>query len=191
MEKNLFDDFEKRVYDEINFHIDKTISQRRRTRVDGIVESILSDIDRKYGKDMKFQDIKDEDEINALHHVRYGPEMKSPLTKQIKTEEIKARMKEKSDQLSNEGKDFIPKGQSYGFLRAYQHLPETEIQEESKRLQKALDTIFLADIVKKYSVTTNISVIKTYEKHAFRSIKQRIKMTTTSTPYTYPCIGKR
>ncbi|VDI43403.1 Hypothetical predicted protein, partial [Mytilus galloprovincialis] len=155
MEKNLFDDFEKRVDDEINFHIDKTISQRRRTRVDGIVESILSDIDRKYGKDMKFQDMKDEDEINALHH-------------QLKTEEIKARLKEISDQLSNEGKDFIPKGQSYGFLRAYQHLPETEIQEESKRLQKALDTIFVADIVKKYSVTTKISVIKTYDKDALR-----------------------
>lgn len=103
MEKNLFDDFEKRVVNEINFHIDKTISQRRRTRVDGKRESILSDIDRKYGKDMKFQDIKDEDEINALHYVRYGPEMKSPLTKLLKTEEIKARFKEINDQHLMEG----------------------------------------------------------------------------------------
>ncbi|CAC5391161.1 unnamed protein product [Mytilus coruscus] len=99
----------------------------------------------------------------------------SPFISQLKRESIKARLKELSDQLSTEGKGFLPKGQSYGYLRAYQYLPDKDIQEEAKRLQKALDTIFLADMVHKYHRTTKIYVLTQYEKDALRNIRPRSK----------------
>ncbi|CAC5391152.1 EXD1 [Mytilus coruscus] len=181
-ERNLLPEYKTRVEDEINFHIDEAVSHRKRTRVDGIVESILKDIEKKYGKDTRFQDITDEDEINAMHHARYEPEVMSPFIKKLKTEEIKARLKELSDQLSTEGNNFIPKAKSYGFLRAYQYISERDIQAEAKRLQQALDTLFLADMKNKYSLTTNINVIAPYEKDALRSIRPRSQHDSTINP---------
>lgn len=171
----MFIDFQKRVDDEINYNNDKVTFKRRQTRMDGIVESIISDIERKYERNITFGDLIDEDEINAIHHIKYDPKEMSPFIKQLKTEEMKARLKEVSDQLSTEGSSFLPKGQSYGFLRFYQKHQDENIQLEAKRLQKALDTIFLADIVKKYSMTTKIGVIKTYEKEALSCIRPRSK----------------
>ncbi|XP_063418041.1 uncharacterized protein LOC134700595 [Mytilus trossulus] len=172
-ERNLIPEFKTRVEDEINYFIDEATSQRKKTRVDEIVESILKDMETKYVKDTRFQDITDEDEINAMHHLRYDLEVMSPFITKLKTEEIKARLKELSDQLSTEGNNFIPKAKSYGFLRAYQYISEREIQTEAKRLQQALDTIFLADMKNKYSSTTKIGVISPYEKDALRSIRPR------------------
>ncbi|XP_052081828.1 ribonuclease D-like isoform X1 [Mytilus californianus] len=174
-ENKLLTKYQERVEDEINYYIDETAPQRRRTRVDGIVESIISDIERKYGKDTKFQDITDEDEINALHNVRYDAEVMSPFIKQLKTEMIKAQLKELGDQLSTEGNTFIPKARSYGFLKAYQNIPDKDIQEEAKRLQKALDTIILSDMANKYSLNTKVNVVKKCEKDALQSIRPRHK----------------
>ncbi|VDI69770.1 Hypothetical predicted protein [Mytilus galloprovincialis] len=181
-ERNLIPEFKTRVEDEINYYIDEATSQRKKTRVDEIVESILTDMEKKYGKDTRFQDITDEDEINAMHHLRYDPEVMSPFIKKLKTEEIKARLKELSDQLSTEGNNFVPKAKSYGFLRAYQYISERDIQTKAKRLQQALDTIFLADMKNKYSSTTKISVISPYEKDALRSIRPRSQRDSTINP---------
>ncbi|XP_052081834.1 uncharacterized protein LOC127719646 isoform X4 [Mytilus californianus] len=178
----LLPEFKTRVEDEINYHIDEAASQRKRTRIEGIVESILKDIEKKYDKNTKFQDISNEDETNAMHHARYDPEVMSPFIKKLKTEEIKARLKELSDQLSTEGNSFIPKAKSYGFLRAYQYIQDREIQAEAKRLQIALDTLFLADMKNKYSLTTNINVIAPYEKDALRSIRTRSQHDSTINP---------
>ncbi|XP_052081827.1 uncharacterized protein LOC127719645 [Mytilus californianus] len=174
-ESNSLNEFEKRVEDEINYHIDEAPSKRRRGRVDGIVESIISDIERKHKTDIKFEDITDEDEINAIHNIRFDKDGLSPFIMRLRTEDIKAQLKEISDQLSKEGNRFLPKGQSYAFLRAYQYHPDKDIQEKAKRLQKSLETLFLADMVNKYSLNTEINVIKTYEKDALRSIRPRSK----------------
>ncbi|CAC5391160.1 EXD1 [Mytilus coruscus] len=40
-ENKLLTEYKERVQDEINYHIDEAASQRRRTRIDGIVESVL------------------------------------------------------------------------------------------------------------------------------------------------------
>ncbi|CAC5368061.1 EXD1 [Mytilus coruscus] len=181
-ENKLLPEYKTRVEDEINYHIDETASQRKRTRVDGIVECILKDIGKKYKKDTKFLDITDEDDIYAIHHVRYDAEVVSPFIKQLKIESIKARLKELSDQLSTEGNSFIPKARSYGFLRAYQYLPDRDIQAEAKRLQKVLDTLLIAGMVHKYSLTTKINVIAPYEKDALQSIRPRSQHDSTINP---------
>lgn len=49
-ERNLIPEFKTRVEDEINYYIDEATSQRKRTRVDGIVESILKDMEKNMGK---------------------------------------------------------------------------------------------------------------------------------------------
>lgn len=174
-EKALLTEYEKRVQDEVNYHIDDAASQRKRIRVDGIVQSVLKDIEDKYGNDTRFQDLTDDDEIKAIQNCRYDQEIMSPFINQLKIESIKARLQELSDQLSTEGNNFLPKGQSYGYLRAYQYLPDKDIHEEAKRLQNALETIFLADMVNKYSPSTNINVITQYEKDALRNIRPRNK----------------
>ncbi|VDI69768.1 exonuclease 3'-5' domain-containing protein 1 [Mytilus galloprovincialis] len=174
-EKALLAEYEKRVQDEVNYHIDDAASQRKRIRVDGIVQSVLKDIEDKYGNDTRFQDLTDDDEIKAIQNCRYDQEIMSPFINQLKIESIKARLQELSDQLSTEGNNFLPKGQSYGYLRAYQYLPDKDIHEEAKRLQNALETIFLADMVNKYSPSTNINVITQYEKDALRNIRPRNK----------------
>ncbi|CAG2215983.1 EGL [Mytilus edulis] len=174
-ENNLLSRYQERVDDEINYYIDETAPQRRRTRIDGIVKSIISDMERKYGRDKKFQDITDQNEINALKQLRYDEEVMSPFIKQVKTEAIKAQLKELSDQLSSEGNNFIPNSRSYGYLRAYQYIPDKDIQEEAKRLQKTLDTIILSDMATKYSLRTKFNVVKQCERDALQSIRPRNK----------------
>ncbi|CAC5391158.1 EXD1 [Mytilus coruscus] len=180
--KKLLTEYEERVQDEINYYIDEAASQRKQTRINGIVESVLQDIEKKYGKDTTFHDITNEDEIKAIQKARYDNELMTPFIKQLKVGSIKARLKEISDQLSTEGNNFIPKGQSYGYLRAYQYISDRDIQTEAKRLQKALDTIFLADMINKYNETTNINVIVPYEKDALKSIRPKSKHDTKINP---------
>lgn len=174
-ENNLLTKYQERVDNEINYYIDETARQRRRTRVDGIVKAIISDIERKYGGDTKFQDITDQDEINALKQLRFEAEVMSSLIKQLKTEAIKAQLKELSDQLFTEGNNFIPNSRSYGYLRAYQNIPDKDIQEEAKRLQKALNSIILSDMANKYSLKTKFNVVKQCERDALQSIRPRNK----------------
>ncbi|CAG2233182.1 EGL [Mytilus edulis] len=49
-ERNLIPEFKTRVEDEINYYIDEATSQRKKTRVDEIVESILTDMEKNMGK---------------------------------------------------------------------------------------------------------------------------------------------
>lgn len=146
------------------------------------MECILKDIGTKYTNDTKFLDITDEDDIYAIHHVRYEAEVVSPFIQKLKIDSIKARLKELSDQMSTEGNNFIPKARSYKFLRAYQYLPDRDIQAEAERLQKALDTLFLKRMVTKYSLATKIDVIAPYEKDALQSIRPRNQHDSTINP---------
>ncbi|CAG2233199.1 EGL [Mytilus edulis] len=111
-------------------------SKRRQARVGQIVESIISDIERKYETDIKFEDITDEDEINTIHNIRFDKVGIVPFIMRLRTGDNKAQLKEVSDQLSKEGNRLLPKWQTYGFLRAYQFHPDKDIQESAKHLQK-------------------------------------------------------
>ncbi|XP_063418040.1 uncharacterized protein LOC134700592 [Mytilus trossulus] len=181
-ENKLLPEYKTRVEDEINYYIDEAASKIKQTRIDESVNCILKDIGTKYNKDTKFLDITDEDDIYAIHHVRYEAEVVSPFIKQLKIESIKLRLQELSDQLSTEGNNFIPKARSYKFLRAYQYLPDRDIQTYAKRLQKTLDTLFLACMEKKYSLDTHINFIAPYEKDALQSIRPRNPHDSTIDP---------
>lgn len=146
------------------------------------MEYILKDIGNKYNSDTKFLDITDEDDIYAIHHVRYEAEGVSQFIQKLKIESITARLKELSDQLSTEGTDFIPKARSYKFLRAYQYLPDRDVQAKAKRLQRALDKQFLESMGTKYRLATKLNVIAPYEKDALQSIRPRNQHDSTINP---------
>ena len=151
------ENFQKRVEEEILYHIDENMPIQRRERAAEIVDDIIEDMDEKYDSDTSFDDITDEDEIAALKRLR--SKKKSPLINRLKRECTLAQLDELEGEVTAKGDDLRLNWNVSKFLFAMVKHEDDDIREKAEDLRGRVNGILLRDIGRKYSIDTPLNEV--------------------------------
>lgn len=167
-ENGLNDKFQARVEEEILYHAEESMRERRRQRVEEACREIHKKIDSTYTSSDKFEAIEDEDvkmAINRTH--RTEAEKLSPLIYRLKTESVTNDLDELEESFKSEDGIFnIVNGRFGKTLSTGYSFREEEIRDRTKLLQDRVFKITLDHVAKKYDVTSPITHLSRHEKYA-------------------------
>ena len=170
---NILPKFDERVTEEVNIAIDKKMSRQRFKRQQKVIKSITDQLQHTYPSSIKYEDITDEDDIEAIRRSKLKTRNLHPLVKRLKTESIKAQLLDLSCQLCDDENDFIPKYRSYAFLKEYEYHCDDEVKHDAKRILKRINDIILKNMIKKYTPGTCTNMLALNEKEALNILRPK------------------
>lgn len=103
--------FQERVQEEIFFHIDQTIKQKKKDRVDATIKEIVADINAKHFRSTScnLSDFDENgDEYRAVHRIHFKDAAKiSPFIDSLKTEIIHKELADLLQKLEEDNDSFF------------------------------------------------------------------------------------
>lgn len=174
-ENNLMCKFQERVQEEIFFHIDQTIKQKRKDRVDATIKEIVADINAKHSSSTScnLSDFDENgDEYRAVHRIHFKDAAKiSPFIDSLKTEIIHKELADLLQKLEEDNDSFFLSWRSKGSILAFERHPNKLVADKAKIVNAKMNKIAMRNISTKYNINSKLSHVPQIERETLRSLR--------------------
>ncbi|KAK3609998.1 hypothetical protein CHS0354_032343 [Potamilus streckersoni] len=170
-ENGQIDKYAEMVQEEIEFHIDPAMKEKRNVRHDKVRDAILSDMSAKYRPSQEYSAITDEDEIKALKDINVRDISAQPrVIQNLKHGQIRTFLTELENDLKTPETFISPRNLDQK-LHDIENYGQEEIRKDASRLRKQVCEVVTNDIQRKYTPNTPVENISESDIRVLRYIK--------------------